>query len=203
MKKRTCSEEEIATALRQVDAGAPVSAVTRKLGISEATYDVWRKRYGQMAVAEIERLRQLEEEHRTRKQLVADLTLDQVLLRSSSQKKPAAHAQPRASAARHRALHDRRTASVGAAEIESSGMVLPPSWAGRSRASPAGAGAGLSPPAIWLSPPARPAATGGVGGESNACASPLSGRRAHGAAHAPPKTGQASPGGAASAEAAQ
>ena len=51
MKKSTCSEEQIATALRHVDAGAPVLEVTRKLGISEATYYVWRKRYGQMAIA--------------------------------------------------------------------------------------------------------------------------------------------------------
>ena len=87
MKKSTCSEEQIATALRQVDAGAPVPAVTRKLGISEVTYYVWRKRYGQMAVAEIRRLRQLEEEDRTRKQLVANLTLDQVILQEVFAKK--------------------------------------------------------------------------------------------------------------------
>lgn len=80
MKKSTCSEEQIATALRQIDAGAPVLAVTRTLGISEAPYSVWRKRYGQMAIAEIRRLRQLEEENRTLKQLVADLTLDKVML---------------------------------------------------------------------------------------------------------------------------
>jgi putative transposase len=48
--------------------------VTRKLGIGEATYYVWRKRYGQMAIAEIRRLRQLEEENQKLKQLVADLT---------------------------------------------------------------------------------------------------------------------------------
>jgi len=46
MKTSMCSEEQIATALRQVDAGAPVPEVTPKLGISDATYDVWRKRYG-------------------------------------------------------------------------------------------------------------------------------------------------------------
>ena len=45
MKKSKFSEEQIATALRQVDAGAPVPEVTRALGISEATYYVWRKRY--------------------------------------------------------------------------------------------------------------------------------------------------------------
>ena len=58
MKKSKFSEEQIATALRQIDAGAPVLEVTQKLGISEATYYVWRKRYGQMAIAEIRRLRQ-------------------------------------------------------------------------------------------------------------------------------------------------
>jgi putative transposase len=52
MKKSQFSEGQIATALRQVDAGAPIPEVTRSLGISEATYYVWRKKYGQMAVAE-------------------------------------------------------------------------------------------------------------------------------------------------------
>jgi putative transposase len=61
--------------------------VTRKLGISEATYDVWRKRYGQMAIAEIRRLRRLEEENSRLKQLVADLTLDKVILQEVLAKK--------------------------------------------------------------------------------------------------------------------
>jgi putative transposase len=86
MKKSKFSEEQIATALRQVDAGVPVLEVTRKLGISEATYYVWRKRYGQMAIAEIRRLRQLEENSRL-KQLVADLTLDKVILQEVLAKK--------------------------------------------------------------------------------------------------------------------
>ena len=87
MKKSKFSEEQIATALRQVDAGAPVPEVTRKLGISEATYYVWRKTYGQMAMAEIRRLRQLEEENNRLKQLVADLTLDKVILQEVLAKK--------------------------------------------------------------------------------------------------------------------
>ena len=95
MKKSKFSEEQIATALRQIDAGAPVLEVTRKLGISEATYDVWRKRYGQMAIAEIRRLRQLEEENSRLKQLVADLTLDKVILQEVLAKKAC---RPRANA---------------------------------------------------------------------------------------------------------
>jgi putative transposase len=87
MKKSKFSEEQIATALRQVDAGAPVLEVTRKFGISEATYYVWRKRYGQMAIAEIRRLRQLEDENSRLKRLVADLTLDKIILQEVLAKK--------------------------------------------------------------------------------------------------------------------
>ena len=87
MKKSRFSEEQIATALRQVDAGAPVAEVTRALGVSEQTYYLWRKKYGQMAMTEIRRLRQLEEENRKLKQLVADLTLDKVMLQEVLTKK--------------------------------------------------------------------------------------------------------------------
>jgi len=87
MKKSRFSEEQIATALRQVDTGVPVAEVTRALGISEQTYYLWRKKYGQMAMAEIRRLRQLEEENRKLKQLVADLTLDKVMLQEVLTKK--------------------------------------------------------------------------------------------------------------------
>jgi putative transposase len=87
MKKSKFSEAEIATALRHVDAGAPIAEVTRNLGVSEATYYHWRKQYGQMAVAEIRRLRQLEEENHKLKQLVADLTLDKVILQEVLAKK--------------------------------------------------------------------------------------------------------------------
>lgn len=87
MKKSKYSEEQIATTLRQVDAGAPVAEVTRKLGVSEQTYYLWRKKYGQMAIAEIRRLRQLEEENRKLKQLVADLTLDKLILQEVLAKK--------------------------------------------------------------------------------------------------------------------
>ena len=75
MKKSKFSEAQIATALRQVVAGAPITEVTRKLGVSEQTYTLWQRRYGQMSVAEIRRLRQSEEENRKLKQLVADLKL--------------------------------------------------------------------------------------------------------------------------------
>ncbi len=80
MQKSKFSDGQIVVALRQVDAGASIPEVTRSLGISEATYYVWRKRYGQMAIAGIWRSRQLEEENSRLKPLVADLILDKVIL---------------------------------------------------------------------------------------------------------------------------
>ena len=88
MKKSRFSEGQIATALRQVEAGAPLAEVTRKLGVSEKTYYLWRKKYAQMGMAEIRKLRLLEEENRKLKQLVADLTLDKVILQEVVAKKP-------------------------------------------------------------------------------------------------------------------
>ena len=79
MKKSKYSEAQIATALRQVKAGAPIAEVTRKLGVSEQTYYLWRKKYGQMGVGEIRRLRLMEEEYWKLKPRVADLTLDTVM----------------------------------------------------------------------------------------------------------------------------
>ncbi|MCA9469728.1 MAG: transposase [Nitrospira sp.] len=76
MKKSKYSEEQIATALRHVDAGAPVAEVTRKLGISEATYYIWCKKYSQMGIAEIRRLRQLEDKNRKLKQRSGPRFLD-------------------------------------------------------------------------------------------------------------------------------
>lgn len=74
------TEEQIAFALRQVDTGTPVGEVCRKMGIGESTFYIWRKKYGGLGVAELRRLRQLEEENRKLKQLVADLSLDKAML---------------------------------------------------------------------------------------------------------------------------
>ena len=97
-----------------MDADAPIPEVTRTFGISEATFHVWRKRYGQMAAAEIRRMRQLEEENRKLKQLVADLTLDKVILQELLAKRPEGHLQARAGAGRYGPISNRRAASVWA-----------------------------------------------------------------------------------------
>jgi putative transposase len=76
MRKSTFTEEQIAYALRQAESGTPVSDVCRKLGVSEQTFSRWKRKFAGMGVAELRRLRQLEDENRRLKQLVADLTLD-------------------------------------------------------------------------------------------------------------------------------
>jgi putative transposase len=64
-----------------------VAEVCRKMGISDATYYNWKKKYGGLGLSELRRLRQLEEENRKLKQLVADLSLDKVMLQDVIQKK--------------------------------------------------------------------------------------------------------------------
>ncbi len=82
MKKTRYSEEQIVGVLKEADAGIPVSEVCRKYGISDATYYNWKAKYGGMAASDVKRLKQLEDENRRLKQLVADLTLDNQALKS-------------------------------------------------------------------------------------------------------------------------
>ena len=61
MQRKRFSEEQITFALRQAESGTPVEEVIRRLGVSEATFYRWKKKYAGLGVAEIRRLRQLEE----------------------------------------------------------------------------------------------------------------------------------------------
>ena len=87
MKKSKFTEEQIAFALRQAESGTRVAEVCRKMGISEQTFFRWKKKYGGLGVTELRRLRQLEEENRQLKRLVADLTLDKQMLQDVLSKK--------------------------------------------------------------------------------------------------------------------
>ena len=86
MKKRY-TEEQIAFALRQHESGTPVAEIVRKLGIAEQTFYRWKRKYAGLGVAELRRLKQLEEENRKLKQLVADLSLDKKMLQDVLSKK--------------------------------------------------------------------------------------------------------------------
>ena len=87
MKKSRFSEEQIAYALRQVEGGSPVGDVCRQLGVSEATFYVWKKKYGKLGVSELREVRQLRDENARLKRLVADLTLDKHILSEVIRKK--------------------------------------------------------------------------------------------------------------------
>jgi putative transposase len=66
MRKSKFSEEQIAMALRQAEAGTPVEEICRKLGVSSATFFRWKKLYGSLGVPELRELRQLREENKCR-----------------------------------------------------------------------------------------------------------------------------------------
>ena len=87
MKRSRYTEEQIAFALRQAESGTPVGEVCRKMGISENTFYRWKRKFFGMGVADLRRLKQLEEENRRLKQLVADLALDKVMLQDVLRKK--------------------------------------------------------------------------------------------------------------------
>jgi putative transposase len=67
--------------------GTPVDEVCRKIGISDATFYNWKKKYGGLGPSELRRLRQLEEENSKLKKLVADLSLDKAMLQDVLSKK--------------------------------------------------------------------------------------------------------------------
>jgi putative transposase len=87
MKTSRFSEQQIAFVLRQPEEGTAVTEVCRKAGISEATYYVWRKKFGGLMPSEMRRLKQLEEENGKLKWIVADLALDKEMLQDVIKRK--------------------------------------------------------------------------------------------------------------------
>ncbi len=87
MKKSKFTEQQIVFALHQAESGVMVSEVCRKMGISEATFYNWEKRYGGLGVSELRRLKMLEEEDFKLNQIVADLSLDKQMLQDVLKKK--------------------------------------------------------------------------------------------------------------------
>ena len=87
MRKTRYTDEQIAFALRQAETGTPVKEVIRKMDICEQTYYRWKRLYGGLGPSEVRRLKQLEEENRRLKQMVADLSLDKHMLQDVLSKK--------------------------------------------------------------------------------------------------------------------
>jgi putative transposase len=87
MKRKRCTDEQVAFALRQAESGTAVGEICRKMGVSEPTFYRRKKQFAGMGVAEIRRLKQLEKENTKLKRLVADLTLDKTMLQDVLRRK--------------------------------------------------------------------------------------------------------------------
>lgn len=81
MRKSRYSEEQIVGILKESEAGASTGERCRRHGVSRQTFYRWKGKYGGLAVSEAKRVRQLEEENRRLKRLVADLSLDRQILK--------------------------------------------------------------------------------------------------------------------------
>ncbi len=87
MKRSRFTGEQIAFALRLPESGAPAKEIIRKMGITEQTFYRWKRKFAGMGVAELRKLKQLEDENRRLKQMVADPSLDKVMLQDVRSKK--------------------------------------------------------------------------------------------------------------------
>ena len=87
MKRKRYSVEQIVTAVKQHEMGVSVTELARKLGIAEQTFYRWKQQYGGLEASEVRELKQLREENAKLKKLVADLSLDMVMLQDIASKK--------------------------------------------------------------------------------------------------------------------
>ena len=87
MKRSRFTETQILSILNEVDAGLSVKEVSRKQGISDATYYSWKSKYGGMSASELKRLREVEEENAKLKRMYADLALENTALKELIEKK--------------------------------------------------------------------------------------------------------------------
>lgn len=87
MKKSRFTEAQIIKVLGLQQDGKKVSEICREYGISDATFFNWKSKYGGMSVSELQRVKELESENSRLKRLVADLSLDNQILKEINAKK--------------------------------------------------------------------------------------------------------------------
>jgi len=81
MKRKRFKEEQIITILKEAEGGLPVAELIRKHAISEQTFYRWKSKFGGLEISDAKRLKQLEDENRRLKRLVADQALDIQILK--------------------------------------------------------------------------------------------------------------------------
>lgn len=87
MKRSNFSEEQIITALKRVDSGESTALVSREMGINQQTLYNWKHKYGGMEISDLRKLKQIQMENTRLKRAVADLTLDNQILRDLNARK--------------------------------------------------------------------------------------------------------------------
>ena len=87
MKRKRFSVEQIVSVLKQAELGMPVADLVRRVAVSEQTFDRWKKQYAGMESDQVRELKQLQDENLRLKRLVADLSLDKVILQDINSKK--------------------------------------------------------------------------------------------------------------------
>lgn len=87
MKSKRFSVEQIVSAIKQHEAGLSIAEIARKMGIAEGTFYAWKKRYSGLESDQVRELKQLKEENEKLKRIVADLTLDKVMLQDLNTRK--------------------------------------------------------------------------------------------------------------------
>lgn len=125
MRKSKATDEQIVFALRQAETSTPVEEICRKMGIFDATFYNWKKKCGALGVAEVRRLKQLEDENQRLKQLVAELNLDREMLQDVSKKSSEAESETRSGIAPHVGISSERAPLLWADRNVPHRMVLP------------------------------------------------------------------------------
>jgi len=89
MGRKTCTPEQIINRLREaeihINQGIPIAEASRKIGVTEQTYYRWRKEYGGLRIEQAKKLKNLEKENVRLKKLVADLSLDNEILKEAAE----------------------------------------------------------------------------------------------------------------------
>jgi transposase-like protein len=150
MKKSRFSEEQIAYALQMADGGTPVVDVCRQIGISEATFYTWKKKYGELGVSELRKLRQLEDENARLLRIVADLTLDKQILQEVVKKSSEGCQAPRAGSLDAGAFQAQRAPLVPTGAAAALDLVRQERGTGPECAAPAHPGHRAEPAGVWL-----------------------------------------------------
>jgi len=125
VKKKRFSVEQIVAVLKEAELGTPVADLIRKVGISEQTFYRWKKVYGGLEPSQARKLKQLEEENAKLKRLVADLSLDKIMLQDVVKKSGEALGAPRHDPVHGDALRGERTQGVCCGDVHALQLPLP------------------------------------------------------------------------------